>query len=104
MQMQKLQTLRKQYPLVNFKASSKLTIQCNESASYPFGAPKPRRVEGEFIRMENPMGGADTVLASDSEAIHRLAAWHQARAVARGAADITSTLKSSNQGWKGERP
>ena len=98
--MQNMTTLRKQYPLVNFKEVDHTMHPRNESASYPFGAPKPKRVEGEFIRMENPMGGADTVLASDSEAIHRLAAWHQARAVARGAADITST----NQGWKGERP
>ena len=93
MQMQKLQTLRKQYPLVNFFEVDHTMHPRNESASYPFGAPKPKRVEGEFIRMENPMGGADTVIASDSEAIHRLAAWHQARAVASAAVNCHDEAK-----------
>jgi hypothetical protein len=76
--------LKKEFPLVNFFKVDHVLIPRNEDASYPFGAPKPERIEGDFIRLENPMGGADTVRASDVEAIRRIAAWHQARAEANG--------------------
>ena len=76
--------LKKEFPLVHFFKVDHVIIPRNEDASYPFGMPKPDRIKGEFIRMENPMGGADTVRAADVEGIRRLAAWHQARSEAAG--------------------
>ena len=69
--------LKKQFPLINFKRVDHVINPRNEDAFYPFGAPRPERIDGNFIRIENPMGGADTVPASDIEALLRLAAWHQ---------------------------
>lgn len=79
-----IEQLKKEFPLVNFKKVDHILIPRNEDASYPFGLPRPDRIEGEFVRIENPMGGADSVRASNVDEIRRLAAWHQARAVARG--------------------
>lgn len=76
--------LKKEYPLVSFKTVDECVIPRNESASYPFGQPMADRIEGTFIRIENPMGGADTVRASNIKEILHLAAWHQARAEAAG--------------------
>ena len=74
--------LKKQFPLVAFEEKDHVINPRNEDAFYPKGSPRPERIEGDFIRMENPMGGADTVHSSDTEAILRLAEWHQNRAEA----------------------
>ena len=79
-----IEQLKKEFPLINFKKVDECVIPRNEEASYPFGMPKPDRIKGEFIRMENPMGGADTVRASNIKEVYRLAAWHQARTEAAG--------------------
>jgi hypothetical protein len=76
--------LKKKFPLVNFSRVDHTWNPRNEDAFYPLGAPKPERIEGDFIRMENPMGGAHTVSATNVEAIYRIAEWYQSRAVARG--------------------
>ena len=76
--------LKRLFPLINFSEVDHSINPRNEDAFYPLGAPKPERIEGKFIRIENPMGGADTVLASNEAAIMELAAWHQSRAEAKG--------------------
>lgn len=77
-----IENLKKEFPLVHFERVDHVIVPRNEDASYPFGLPKPNRVNGDFIRIVNPMGGADTVRASNTKEILRLAAWHQARAEA----------------------
>lgn len=79
-----IQNLKKEFPLVNFFEVDHVLIHWNGDACYPKGAPEPVRIQGKFIRIENPMGGADAVRASDVEEIRRVAAWHQARAEASG--------------------
>jgi hypothetical protein len=79
-----IQELKKEFPLVNFEWVDHCVVPRNESASYPFGNPKPEVIKGDFIRIQNPMGGADTVRSSDIKKIRYLAAWHQARAEASG--------------------
>ena len=71
-------SLQKKYPNVTFSQADHCINPRNEGQTfYPLGAPKPERVEGNFVRMVNVCGGADTVRASNVEAIHRLAAYHE---------------------------
>jgi len=79
-----LNELRTKFPLVDFERVDRAFVPRSEDACYPFGCPKGYWVEGDFIRLQNPMGGADTVRASNVEEIYWLAAWHQARAEAAG--------------------
>lgn len=79
-----IEYLKSEFPLVHFERVKEIVIPRNEDASYPSGLPRPERIEGDFIRIQNPMGGADTVSAANVEEILRLAAWHQARAEASG--------------------
>lgn len=73
-----LEELKKQYPNVKFSTQDHCINPRDEGQTfYPLGAPKPERIEGSFIRIQNVCGGADTVRASNAEAIHRLAAWHE---------------------------
>ena len=72
--------LKERFPLVSFEMVDHAINPRNEDAFYPLGAPKPERISGDFIRIENPMGGADVVAKDNFDAIYRLAAWHQARA------------------------
>ena len=69
--------LKKQYPNVDFSTQQGATFQRSESAFYPLGlGSAPEVCSGLFVRMENCKGGSDTVLASNTAAIHALAAWH----------------------------
>ena len=71
--------LSKLYPNVKFSLVSELINQPHEDAFYPHGGqPKASRETGEFLRMENIHGGADTLRLS-SENIHNLADWHNQR-------------------------
>jgi len=70
------QALQAQYPNVKFSTQQGATFQRNESAFYPGNSPAPEVCSGLFVRMENCKGGADVVLASNVEAVHTLAAWH----------------------------
>jgi hypothetical protein len=78
-----IETLKNKFTLVSFSLVDHMINPRNEDAHYPLGAPKPERLDGEFIRMQNPMGGADTVPVSNVDAILRLAEWHQSRAEAK---------------------
>lgn len=71
-----LQALQAQYPNVVFSIQQGASFQRNESAFYPLGSPAPEACSGLFVRMENCKGGSDTVLVSNVESIHALAAWH----------------------------
>lgn len=79
-----IEQLKRKFPLVHFEKVDEVVIPRNEDACYPGGLPRPNRVNGDFVRIQNPMGGADVVRASDVKEIYRLAAWHQARAEASG--------------------
>ena len=71
-----LNMLKLMYPNVDFSTQQGATFQRSESAFYPLGSPAPEVCSGLFVRMENCKGGSDTVLASNTAAIHALAAWH----------------------------
>jgi len=79
-----LEVLRRDFPLVSFTRVNTLVNPRNEDAFYPLGCPKPEVTIGDFIRIANKMGGADTVRASNIDAIERLASWHQEASVRRG--------------------
>ena len=72
--------LKEKYPLVDFERVDRVFMPRHEDAFYPFGQPKGVWVEGDFIRIKNPMGGADAVRADNIEEIYWLASWHQSRA------------------------
>lgn len=72
-----IKILKEKFPSVVFKECTEKYIPRNEDAFYPLGCPKGETVKGKFIRMVNVNGGADTVDASNTDAILRLAEWHQ---------------------------
>ena len=77
-------TLQAAYPALTFTVLEEVTFPRNEDATYLGRPPQNKPTPGPFVRIENPMGGADVARPDDTETLHRLCAWHQARAEANG--------------------
>jgi len=73
-----LENLKKQFPYVTFTRVTERFNPRNEGETfYPFGAPKGETEKGDFVRMTNVKGGADTVSITNKEGMLKLAAFHQ---------------------------
>lgn len=78
-----LTDLKNTYPLLAFSRANYKWSVAQENTHYPADlAPKRMRIKGDFIRIENPMGGVDILDFSEKNIhmIHDLSYWRQRRA------------------------
>jgi hypothetical protein len=75
-----LKELKNRFQNVSFTETNQKLHVNHEDCHYLNGySPKPEVVNGEFIRMVNSKGGADTISVKNVESIYSLAAWHNER-------------------------
>ena len=79
-----LDDLKSQYPSLEFSLLESVVFPRCEDAVYMGAAPTNPPTPGPFIKVQNPMGGADVVRPDNTERLHALCQWHQSRATARG--------------------
>ncbi|MGZ8882450.1 MAG: hypothetical protein ACXW1B_03105 [Nitrososphaeraceae archaeon] len=73
-----IEQLKSKFPQVTFTKVTEVREHKNESSFSLSGKDAlPNIYHGKFIRMVNVKGGADTVPASDTNALVRLATFHQ---------------------------
>ena len=79
-----LDDLKSQYPSLSFSILESVTFARNEDATYRGAPPVNQPTPGPFIKVQNPMGGADYVRPEHTERLHALCRWHQTSATKRG--------------------
>lgn len=80
-----IENLKARYPALSFETVGNCHYPRCEDATYLNGrTPQGRTEFGDFVRIENPMGGSDTYPADRHDLIEAAAKWHQSRATARG--------------------